>query len=124
MSDHSERRHNRKDVEWKAKVGGKGFGIMPAVVRNVSLGGMYVETHAEFAIENRIILESHVEHSGKIRRLLIECEIMRCSTTEKSDMHGYGIRFTKLGRDNLSFLIAANRGALDGAEAAHRVTPL
>lgn len=105
MNDPSGRRHNRNVTEWKAKVGGKGFGIMPAIVRNVSLGGMYFETGAKFEVQNRIMLESHVEHAGKVRRLLIECEIMHCASTEKPEIHGYGVRYTKLGRDNLSFLL-------------------
>lgn len=105
MSDQNGRRHNRNVVEWNAKVGGNGRVIKPALVRNVSLSGMYFETLAEFEVENRIMLESHVEHSGKIRRLLVECEVMRCTSTEKPEVHGYGVRFMKLGRDNLSFLL-------------------
>jgi hypothetical protein len=105
MLDPSGRRHNRNVTELKAKVGGKGFGIMPAIIKNVSLSGMYFETLAKFEVQNRILLESHVEHSGKARRLLIECEIMHCTLTETPQTYGYGARFTKLGRDNLSILL-------------------
>lgn len=110
MDRQSGRINNRTDVEWEAKVRGKGLGIMPAIVRNVSLGGMFVETSAEFKVEDRIMLESHIEYAGKSRRLLVECEIMHCTSTEKSEMRGYGIRFSKLGRDNLSILLPVVAG--------------
>lgn len=105
MSDPNGRRDNRSAVEWPAKVGGHGASVEPALVRNVSLSGMYLETKAVLEVQNRILLESHVEHSGKIRRLLVECEVMRRTATEKAEVHGYGVRFTKLGRENLSFLL-------------------
>lgn len=105
MSNLNGRRDNRNAVEWKAKVGGHGKGVEPALVRNVSLSGMYLETQAVLEVQNRILLESHVEHAGKVRRLLVECEVMRCTSTDKPGVHGYGVRFTKLGRENLSFLL-------------------
>lgn len=105
MSNLNGRRDNRNAVEWKAKIGGHSKGVESAIVRNVSLSGMYLETLAVLEVQNRILLESHVEHEGKVRRLLLECEVIRRTATDKPGVHGYGVRFRKLGRDNLSVLL-------------------
>lgn len=105
MSDRNRRRENRVKVSWKAKVGMKGLGVGPALVRNVSLSGVYFEAPLALTMQSRILLESQIEHSGEIRPLLLECEVMRCASTERPEVHGYGARFVKLGKNNLSLLL-------------------
>jgi hypothetical protein len=105
MNDKNRRCDNRNIVEWKASVGRDGLDAKPALVRNISLNGAYFETLVVLEVQNRIQLESHVEHAGKVRHLSVECEVMHCECTDSPQMHGYGVRFMKLGRDNLSFLL-------------------
>lgn len=105
MVQQSQRRENRVKVAWEAKVGLKGVGVGRAFVRNISLSGVYFETQLTLAMQSRILLESYIEHAGDTRRLFVECEIIRCASAEQLESKGYGARFIKLGKDNLSLLL-------------------
>ncbi len=106
MADNSERRReNRVEVAWKAKVGSRILGIEPAIVKNVSLSGVYFETRLTLPEHNKIFLESHLEHAGNTHTLLVECEVMRYVSTNRPEIHGYGAQFVKLGKANLTFLL-------------------
>lgn len=104
-SGRNRRRENRVSVRWKAKAGSKGLGVGAAVIRNISLSGVYFETRLKLAEQSRIFLESELEHSGKTHTLLVECTIMRSSPSDHADIQGYGARFVMLGKANLSFLL-------------------
>jgi hypothetical protein len=105
MSDQNRRRENRVNVSWQAKIGIHGMSVEPALVRNISLIGVYFETRLMLAPQSKILLSCDIQYSGSSHPFSVECEVVRFASTENPEIHGFGARFLKLGKDNLSLLL-------------------
>jgi hypothetical protein len=106
MSSHERRRANRVVVNWVARVGRKGLGVAGARVRDIAIGGAFIETPQRIAQAAHVLLEIAAVHDGKARKLLVEGEVVRVVEPAGESGWGYGIRFLRLRDDDLFFLLA------------------
>lgn len=96
------RRHDRIAVDWPARVGGRGLGVLPARIKDATIAGVYVETKLAVDVGAHILLEMQTDNS---QRILAEGKIMRSQTLEQS-RYGYGIQFTRIEDDALQKLLS------------------
>jgi hypothetical protein len=106
MSSREWRGANRVAVNWKARVGRKGLGVVGARVRNIAIGGAFIETSQRFVQTESVLLEIAALHGGKARKLLVMGEVVRVVEPTHECGWSYGIRFLQLHDDDLFFLLA------------------
>lgn len=106
MNGIERRRANRVRVNWTARMGRKGMGVVHARVRNISIGGVFVEASQQLPTRQPMLIELGAEHAGTTRKLLIEGEILRAIPPTADSAWGYGIRFLQLRDDDLFYLLA------------------
>jgi hypothetical protein len=105
MNTRDRRRHNRVEVKWLARVGRKDLGVSRALVRNISIGGVYLECSQAFALESQLLIELHAEHNGETRKILSEGMVVHVETLA-GERHGYGIKMLRIRDDDLFYLLA------------------
>lgn len=103
-NEKNRRRENRVRVLWKAQIKDESR-AGPAIVRNISLSGLYFETPLTCALQSKITLEADIDYFGRTHALRLDCEVMRCTSTETPKIQGYGASFVRLGKENLSLLL-------------------
>lgn len=106
MSSRERRNANRVTVNWAGRVGRKGLGVAGARVRDIAIGGAFIETELRVPPAAHLLLEISAIHDGNARKLLIEGEVMRTVEQTGEMSRGYGIRFLRLRDDDLFFLLA------------------
>jgi hypothetical protein len=125
MTSGDSRKDNRVAVDWVGRVGRKGLGVSSVRIRNISLGGVYLESNQEFPLASHLLIEIEAEHNGDTRKILSEGSIMRVESTAGGEGYGYGIRFLRVRDDDLFHLlsIVAERWSAANAAAAERPAP-
>lgn len=108
------RQHNRVDVQWRARLLKKGNNVASAVVKNASLGGVFVETTIPFQVHDRVLLEMHLSDHAQAHRIVCEAEVMR--KTQVEERYGLGLRFTRIDDGDLTHLLAIIAGAWSHGE--------
>lgn len=101
----SERRqYNRVDVQWPARIGKKGLGVSNARLRDISLGGVFLETSLAIEEGDHVLLELQATIAQQAQRILAEGKIMRKTTLAAG--FGYGIQFTRISDSAVQQLLA------------------
>ena len=107
MNAMNRRRNNRVDVDWRARVGRRGVGVSGAWIRNISIGGMYLESERQFESGTNLLMEIQVAHGGEPRKILAEGVITRAQAAgSTAPLYGYGIRFRQIADADLHYLLA------------------
>lgn len=97
------RRHNRIDVQWPARMGKKGIGVGKAEVKDVSLGGVFIESALSIEAGDHVLLEMYAPIDNEQQRILAEGKIMHRKAMATG--FGYGIQFVRIGDAALQQLL-------------------
>ena len=100
------RQHARSDVDWPARVGGRGLGIAPARIKDASIGGVYIESTLTVEAGKQVLLEMQMPTENGTQTVLAEGKIMRATTIDQR-RRGYGIQFTRLEDKAMQHLLEA-----------------
>lgn len=106
MSYENRRKAIRVVANWRGRIGRKGAGVAPFQVRNISIGGVFLQTSLELPAKVQVLMEIVTEHGGEQRKLLVEGEILRVVPADIQGLFSYGIRFIKLRDEDLFHLLA------------------
>jgi hypothetical protein len=95
------RQHHRNPVNFRARIGGRGHGVSAAVIRDVSLGGVYAETKLELSVGNDVILQMEVV-ALEVDNILVERKIRRVDA--RNSVFGYGVQFIRISDEDIVHL--------------------
>jgi hypothetical protein len=98
------RQYNRIDTHWRARVLKKGQGIVSGVIENASIGGVFVRTSLRLSLHDFILLEFETSDEKPLRRVICECEVLRCVEADGSGF-GYGLRFHRMKDEDITYLL-------------------
>ncbi|MDB6062357.1 MAG: PilZ domain [Verrucomicrobiaceae bacterium] len=97
--------HNRIEVNWSARIGGRGLGIAPAKVKDASIGGIYLITTLHVELGDMVIVELEISSDGP--PALVNSKIARKDPLPGDKLFGYGLQFLHLDDDVLQYLLTA-----------------
>src|SRR5690606_14099114 len=84
------RQHNRVAVDWHARIGRKGLGVMKARVKDASIGGVYLYTTLDVELGDSVLLELPMGDEPENKTALIHAKIAR-RDLKGEKLFGYGL---------------------------------
>ena len=110
---------HRQQIRWKTILWctfQKGRKIFYGEVIDLSLGGIFVKSEAEVAVQDQLIMEIHVPASGSIQ-LLGSVRYVGRFLAEDGSLRGFGVRFERIRKADVPKLLQLAKLATNPAEA-------
>jgi Tfp pilus assembly protein PilZ len=100
------RQHNRAPVDWSARIGGKGIGVVPARIQDASIGGVYLVTTLIVELGDNVLVELPITTAAGEKLALTHGKIARKQVLNGGKVYGYGVQFLKVDNEILMYLLS------------------